>query len=525
MRLVWHLVKKDLHRLRVPVALFTLLAVGKLSLYAAIGGLFRAPDFDWLNRLQQGPEFLLRVFGELFIAYFLVGWLVFEDSPIEKDAHWITRPISGSQLCAAKLLGAGLMFVLPPLAFSLVWWVASGLTWPEIAVSAVEQVLIYSVLVAMAVACASLTGGFPRFVLWSLVALGSFAMVQVIFTPQAGPGLGLATSRLMVWWVSGGVVALALAIHQFVTRRHRRSLTFTLVGILLVGGLGGAWRWNFTNNGRPRLGPERGDSQSLQVKIIGPARYRHYGGQRYFAELTLQMADIPTLALVTHIKAKAQWSFGGTTVWNSQVRVSDDAPKKDAVGRLLGFKGPAQANSEVTLSLPFSPRVLQRTTHEPIAVQADIDLDLFRGKKVAELPLREESAPAGARSYTTSYLYNGPLKQGRPGKAPGQNAVGVVLTERSADGLLAKAFTRPSFNYYVLVNRHTGEFFLSDPASSGPMAQTTLNQTRIVCWQLAFHVGATPVNLEAMTLLVFRFGDGELINRHLEVDPIPFVGN
>jgi len=92
MILLWHLIKKDLHRLRLPLALFSLLIFGKIIFYAAIGGLFQAPDLAWLNRLQNVPELLLRALAEPLAVYFLAGWLVFEDSPVEKEPTGLPGP-------------------------------------------------------------------------------------------------------------------------------------------------------------------------------------------------------------------------------------------------------------------------------------------------------------------------------------------------------------------------------------------------------------------------------------------------
>src|SRR5260221_717099 len=81
MNLTWHLVKKDVRQLRLAVALLAVLTLAKFVFYAFVGGRFGPPNLEWLNRLQSGPEVLLSVFAEPFIAYFLVGALVFQDSP------------------------------------------------------------------------------------------------------------------------------------------------------------------------------------------------------------------------------------------------------------------------------------------------------------------------------------------------------------------------------------------------------------------------------------------------------------
>ena len=530
MIVTWHLVKKDLRRLRVAVAVLSLLTIGKIIFYAAIAGLFRPPNLEWLQRLQSGPELLLRTLAEPLITYFLVGWLVFEDSPVEKDAHWITRPISGLKLFAAKLAAAGLMFVLLPLLLNIPWWMASGLSGTEIAISAVELVVIHSSVVAIGLICASLTDGFPRFILWSLVAVGSFAMVQTLLVFLVAPGPWLFLSRLTVWVVSASLFALAITAYQFATRHHRRSLAMAVAGVVLAGGISDAWRWNLTNLGGQRLNTTDEDAQKVRFEIGGPAHYHHVG-EKSFVQLALRMVDLPSSALVTQVRATGEWSIQKMKVWTSRIKPSDPAMAKEAVRRMLGFESSSPTDSHVILSLPFSPQIERRTKQEPTAFHASVDLDLFRGRIVGEFPLREQAAADGRRAFTISNIGNSVVRKSRfekmsaPHSAPTRDALQMVLTERSADGLLANALGRPSPTYYALVNRGTGDFLLSDPARTGPVAITTINQTRVTCRQLTFVVDAAPIRQAEWVLVVIRFGDGMLIERNLDLDPVGFAEN
>src|SRR2546423_379720 len=122
MRLTWHIIAKDLRRLRVPLAIWVLLMLAEHVFYALIGGMWTAPNLEWLNRIQGGSELWLRIFLLPMFAYFLIGALLYEDPLVATDPFWITRPISGRQLMTAKITGALLFFLVLPLVIKAAWW-------------------------------------------------------------------------------------------------------------------------------------------------------------------------------------------------------------------------------------------------------------------------------------------------------------------------------------------------------------------------------------------------------------------
>ncbi|HEY4246671.1 MAG TPA: hypothetical protein VGM64_07425 [Lacunisphaera sp.] len=520
MNLTWHLVKKDLYRLRTPLTLFSLLMIGENLFYAAIGGLFQTPDLGWLNRLQNIPELLLSILAEPLIAYFLVGWLVFEDSPVEKDAHWITRPISGGQLFAAKLTGAALMFVVWPLILNLLWWSACGFGWPELLVASRVFVIVNPPLLALGLACAALTDGYPRFILWSLVGLIVFVVLQLTFNFSGSDFSNFGLSRLLVGGLSCGIISLVIAAYQFVTRRHRKSLALVAAGLLMVGFVSGAWRWNFVGDRPLRLAADDPRYTGMTLKLAGPARYQRVKGRPYF-HLPVQIGGLPDAVAVVWISARGEWSLAGRPIWTSRIEADSSGLRQDTIRRLLGIKPKPlpQTDSQTILTGPFSPLLAQQTTHEPAAFHGYLDLHLTHGKIAAELPLRETATQKGTRAFTVSFLSSGSLKEKRPATtaakmATAQNGVSLLLTERSAGGWQSTG---------VLVNRRTGEFFLSDPVRSGPEAITALNQAKVTCWRLTFLMGSSPIRLDDLSLVVIRFGENELLTRELKVDPVPWL--
>lgn len=519
MSIIWHLIRKDLRRLRWPLAVFTLLLVGEILFYASLAGLWQAPQLPWLNRLTNGPELLLRVLFQPLITYLLVGWLIYEDSPVEKDAQWITRPISGGQLFAAKMIGAFLMFILWPLALNVLWWLACGCGGHEVVMSARELCMVYFQLISLALACAALTDGFPRFLLWSFVGVVVYGVIQIMFVFGDGISNGLVGSRFLVGGLVAALVALGVAAHQFATRRHRRSLALVSAGMVLVGLVSAFWPWDFFG-GDSGLAPERPDAASVQVKLApGPVQLQKLKA-RYHALLPLKIEGLPDNAMPGHLILKGDWSYAGRQVWTSQNGRSDSTQVTDAIRRVLGLKGPPQA-PDLVLWLPFSLPLAQRAAHEPIAFHGGVRLPLMHLTLLAELPLRDAVAPAGARTCTISDLYYGPPKKGSGGFEVGKpNVVSLVLTERSANGLRANAVWGSGGVQCVLVNRRTGEIFTRYAAASGPVAGVQLNQVMVTSMQQVYRTGT--IRLEDLTVAVLRIDGGEMVRRELDVNPVTF---
>ena len=145
MSLTWHIIAKDLSRMRLAILAWLGLMALKILFYASVSGVFGSPSLPWLIRLGRGPEVPIRGCIEPIIAFVFVGWMVFEDSLAGTDAFWVTRPISGARLLAAKTLGAALLFVLLPVAINVPWWLSCGFGAVQIAHAAIPMAcLLYT---------------------------------------------------------------------------------------------------------------------------------------------------------------------------------------------------------------------------------------------------------------------------------------------------------------------------------------------------------------------------------------------
>jgi hypothetical protein len=530
---IWHLVKKDLLRLRIAVILLSLLGVAKIALYGAIVGQFRPPDLDWINRLQSGPELLLRTLTEPLITYLLLGWLVFEDSPLEQDAHWVTRPISGLQLFGAKAISAVVMFVALPLVINLAWWTVCGFDARDTSLAAGELLALRALLVSIGFLFASLTGAYPRFILWSLAGLGAFAalLIIVVYFGGTASGLfGLLISRLMAWSLGGSVVALLISAHQFATRRFNRSLAFVAIGTVVVAALGAAWHWDVTIAGVRASAKSDRMAERLTLKLDPLARERRDNGG-HFAEMNLALEEIPANRVVTQIRADGQWRVDGANVWSSRTKAEALGLRLQNIRRLIGPPTALPSSGTVPLSMPIPPKVANAGARRPLAFHADVELALYKGTVVAKVQLQQGE---GAIAWRTAGIWNLSVsattwKQPAndphsPSGAP-DRAVSLLFCEQSVGGLAPLTLVRPSFTYYALVNRTTGEAIVSDQGHSGPMASATLNQDQVICWQLYFSIGAAAIKLEEWDLVVIRLDEGETLKRTLDIESIQLAGN
>jgi hypothetical protein len=350
-----------------------------------------------------------------------------------------------------------------------------------------------------------------------VVSLIAFVVLQLIFNFNGSGFSNFGASRLLAAGLIAGVAGLAVAGHQFVTRHHRKSLALACLGLLMVGIVSGAWRWNFVGNRPLRLGPDDSRYTSVTLKLAGPARYQATKGRPY-VQLPMQIVGLPDAVAVAWISGRGEWTFAGRQVWNSRADANSSDLWQEAIRRRLGSKAASETGGKITLTLPISSLVAQRAKRESAAFHASLDLYLAHGKIAAELPLHEGATSLEARAYTLSFLSTRQLKETRRSKtnqpAMAQNGVTLLLTERS---------TARGRSTSVLVSRRTGEIFPADPTRSGPQAITVLNHAKVTCSRLTFLMGSTAVRLDDLTLAIIRFDEDELLARELKVDPVPWA--
>ncbi len=262
MKLIWHIVKKDLRRMWLPVALWAFLVAAQIGVGFSL--LFGQGSADglWFERMMTYDYVLVGL--DLVFAYVLVSALVHDDSLVGVNVFWRTRPISGSRLLGAKLLGAAVMFCVLPVAIWVPWWLTCHYGWREMAAAVPEILGTHAVAIMAALLVAVLTDSLGRFLGWSIilavtiatliVALASSAravmMTETMARLQGVGGSGVAdelteSRAVMAFLVLMGVIAIAV-IQQFMARRPAWVFAQVLAGFGLVTLVCTHYPWNFS---------------------------------------------------------------------------------------------------------------------------------------------------------------------------------------------------------------------------------------------------------------------------------------
>lgn len=243
MKLIWHIVLKDVARLRLWLALWATLYALQVGLgFALVYG--DGGNLDWPIWLQLVSAALVLL--QVVTGLIAVCHLVHEDRLIGTDVAWRTRPVSPARLLAAKFLGAGLWFAMLPILIMLPWWLACGFGWPELWRAALAALGWQVLIIIPAFWLAVLTDTIGRFLLWLLV--GVIALITVTLTlvfpgAPADPALGL--SRIWAAVVIALVTGCAVTVHRFVARRFAVSVVYSLVGVGVAILALAFWPWSW----------------------------------------------------------------------------------------------------------------------------------------------------------------------------------------------------------------------------------------------------------------------------------------
>ena len=245
MNLVWHIVKKDFIRLRLPLLLWTGLLLGGIFISERM---FSSSSLEWEWFSRQFGIMGAITFAWLVVSYILVAALGLEDSLVGSQIFWATRPISGGRLLAAKLLGAALFFILWPVVFTTPWLLWCGVGLSDVGHAALQVMTVQALLVLPALALAALAGQSSRFLLWTLVtmlAVPAGTGMVAYYLPKNLPQ-ELIYSRIILAGAIGLVTAGAVIWLQYRSRRLARSVIVTAAGAALALLIGFLWPWDVT---------------------------------------------------------------------------------------------------------------------------------------------------------------------------------------------------------------------------------------------------------------------------------------
>jgi hypothetical protein len=259
---VLHIFRKDVRRLRWALIVWIAAVVLRLVLKTA-GAELSFGAIGPQIAVTNASDLLL--FIEILLLAVIVSGVVHDEPLVGADAFWLTRPIGGRTLLAAKLLFAVLLLVVVPAAGESIVMAAVSAD-PQVALRAApEYVFNQLLLVVMLMALAAVTPSLMRFL---LTLIGCVAAVAISLTVLFGlllvfsnlEGRGFTESVLAD--PTSGVVATLLAtcaallavVYQYRQRRTGRAVAIGVMGIIGAVIIADQWPWHFARPAEPDPG-------------------------------------------------------------------------------------------------------------------------------------------------------------------------------------------------------------------------------------------------------------------------------
>ena len=417
MRLILHIVGKDFQLLRGRLATWMLVLAAK----CAVGFVFVfgsvSPDLE--KGMAQGGVAGLIAF-DIALTLLIASLLVHGDGLVGTTEFWRTRPISGARLLAAKCLGAIVLLGLPAVAISLPWWLVCGFGARDVALAAFEVMAIQVLLIAPAMAIASVTESTGRFFVWGGVTVAVVWMVSGVWVYSDKFALASNESRLVGELTAIAVTVIAVVVRQYLTRDVRGSRVMLVAGLVFSIAAARYWPWDFF--------PERGmepkrseldaafvqdvriEFDSSKVSVI--SRYTA-GAMRQHLHFPYTVTGVPAGYSLGAGRATHRWSWAadptvGRETWiygtmdappalRSVLRVPEPVPDAETqawwrkVERKRKEPDPSLDNPNawrLTSGLRLPDSVVARLRETPPSYRVNLMVDVVRPTVMFELPAK-----------------------------------------------------------------------------------------------------------------------------------------
>lgn len=412
MKLIRHIVKKDFRELSGTVGIYALFIAAKLVVGAMLAR-DGAADPALFSRMQSYGNLFLGL--EVLTGYVLVAAWVHQHPLIGTQAEWMTRPVSGGQLLAAKLFGLGLVMAVLPLMIALPWWIGCGYGGHEIERAAAETLLRQAVVVVPALALAVLTDGFDRYVIWLLVLFGlgfGTSMLPPVKAAMSTPDV--AETREWLALAVAAATALLVVVNQFFTRRTGRGVAVLSIGLVGTGLAAWWWPHSFERWGSEAI-PRPESPRAGQITLMFErARVVHRPNGGAELRVAVGVRGVPPDLKLHGGRAEQTWEWSGVKIGRpgavSVENFGAVAPTLRALGLAVPPMDPAwfQENADRPLRVgllgqlippegaglmvqtPMRPGYLARMRHEPPDYDLAVSLDLFRPEVLGEEALRAD---------------------------------------------------------------------------------------------------------------------------------------
>lgn len=427
MNLTWHILKKDFVRLRLALALWMILMVGRFFVCTRILRV-DASDLDALQVTLGTLNALHNVLVglQLLLGGLLVAALIHEDTVVGQNAWWVTRPISGGRLLGAKLAGMVLIFGVLPQLVSLPWWLYAGFDRRAIVGAIISLAYSQVALTLLVLVVAVLTANAARFLAMVLLLVFAWMCCFITFLAHSPDvPVGVTQTRALAGVVLTLAVIAVVVVHQYLTRRRGRSWAMFSTGFFLMIVLANYWPWDWTHWGSIWRGSEPPGLAQVTVVPTGEVAFTKASNNLDPSLVRMEMGF-----RFTNLPGDYALTFGGVTGalrWPDGMEqertgwVQSDAMRIS--WHIMGLKAPANVSPEewekgelgrggsVWTLIPrsFAAKLRQQAP----AWSGELELAAYRGELVAQVPFRAgaEGGRAGhnIRIMQIEHLDNGSL--------------------------------------------------------------------------------------------------------------------
>jgi hypothetical protein len=412
---LWHILRKDLRRLRWPLIAWVLIVFGRL-LVATTGAAVGFGNVG-VQLAMSNLSVLLTVIDLLMLAL-LVSWLVHDEPLVGIDAFWLTRPIDPLRLMAAKLVFTAVFLVAAPAAGKSIAVAGIAGGFHDAVRAAPGLVLAQALWVLPLLVIAVLTPSLMRFL---LVIVGTVAAVAglisvfttFVFLTASDDALDGALSPLFdptgaivaTWLLTA--TALGVILYQYRHRRLGRAVVLSAAGLVATAAIVSAWPWRFARPAEPDPGAWARDARTAVILDADPPPYvtegfglRERAAARKLIAVPLHLANVPPDASADSFAVRARLALpDGITLQSAQgTSVSVRTPGRhvipstttrlqSALGgvRLLGSDAGEYDTWPVVLKVTGQEYALYGETVGRLT--ADVEASVYRSRLAGSVPL------------------------------------------------------------------------------------------------------------------------------------------
>jgi hypothetical protein len=497
MKLMLHIVAKDLRRIRWILVMWAAFLLLRTAAYASMTGFIGEPGVHWLQFFNSPVGSIALPAFDGLVVYLLVAAMVYEDSPTVRDAFWVTRPQAAACVFGAKVLAAGVVAVLIPTITHLPWWLRCGATFGTLPSLMGAVAVTLGAAALLAVCVASLTDGFPRFVLWTIMG-AAIVFTLMLVVRWIGSKFGVSSHAIIypVWLISAvfAAITLAPAAHQYLTRRLARSIGWL--------GFGVAALTSVMTIAPPKFRPSsavslyREEAVPLALKIPGvPSHIR--STNRLLLPLEIENAR-DNEALWAKVRAKWTWENGRE---HSSVSAGFLVPPRWTLTRMYNL-GNGKA---ITQTLHFGSQVANVAADDPPAMTLDAELVSVFATEAGRMPV----VPGASVSHKTGrYEISTVRPRGRD-----------VELQCVSTSSLTRRFSRIHDVEYVMVNPRDRSAVHGHPVG---FRTASLGFVQVAVQNLAFRLPKQPGWLEDVELVAVVFSEARTSRAQLAVPSFKF---